>query len=113
MKLAILLYHKIDRIPPGARYPRSYVTPERFDAQLALLRRCGYESVSFADYLAYRRGAGRLPPRPGLIHFASGYRRRPDVARPLLPRARVRGPSFPAARGARGGPGAGPGRAAR
>src|SRR3989442_6138981 len=65
MKLPILLYHKIDRIPPGARYPRSYVTPERFDAQLALLRRCGYESVSFADYLAYPRGGGgRRPPPP-------------------------------------------------
>src|SRR5437899_2924317 len=41
MKLPILLYHKIDRIPAGARYPRSYVTPERFDAQLAFLRRRG------------------------------------------------------------------------
>src|SRR5205807_668561 len=64
MKLPVLLYHKIDRIPPGARYPRSYVTPERFEAQLAFLRRRGYESISFADYLAYRRGAAGLPRRP-------------------------------------------------
>src|SRR5438132_6015546 len=85
MKLPILLYHKIDRIPPGARYPRSYVTPERFDAQLALLRRCGYESVSFADYLAYRRGAARLPRRPVIITFDDGHRCNRDVALPLLP----------------------------
>src|SRR2546427_9509435 len=94
MKLPILLYHKIDRIPPGARYPRSYVTPERFDAQLALLRRCGYESVSFADYLAYRRGAARLPRRPVIITFDDGYRCNRDVALPLLQRHGFRATIF-------------------
>src|SRR2546430_10265195 len=84
MKLPILLYHKIDRIPAGARYPRSYVTPERFDAQLAFLRRRGYESVSFVDYLGYRRGAGRLPRRPVIVTFDDGYRSNRDVALPLL-----------------------------
>src|SRR5207302_8676273 len=100
MKLAILLYHKIDRIPPGARYPRSYVTPERFDAQLALLRRCGYESVSFADYLAYRRGAARPPPRPRTLTVDAGPRFIPGVALPLLPRTGVPAPTFPQARSA-------------
>src|SRR5256712_1619834 len=84
MKLPVLLYHKIDRIPPGARYPRSYVTPERFEAQLAFLRRRGYESISFADYLAYRHGAGRLPRRPVIVTFDDGYRSNRDVALPLL-----------------------------
>src|SRR3989475_2176390 len=84
MKLPVLLYHKIDRIPPGARYPRSYVTPERFEAQLAFLRRRGYESISFADYLAYRRGAGRLPRRPVIVTFDDGYRSNRDVALPPL-----------------------------
>src|SRR2546422_6344385 len=84
MKLPVLLYHKIDRIPPGARYPRNYVTPERFEAQLAFLRRRGYESISFADYLAYRRGAGRLPRRPVIVTFDDGYRSNRDVALPLL-----------------------------
>src|SRR2546426_6912563 len=84
MKLPVLLYHKIDRIPPGARYPRSYVTPERFEAQLAFLRRRGYESISFADYLSYRRGAGRLPRRPVIVTFDDGYRSNRDVALPLL-----------------------------
>jgi len=84
MKLPILLYHKIARIPAGARYPRSYVTPERFDAQLAFLRRRGYESVSFVDYLGYRRGAARLPRRPVIITFDDGYRSNRDVALPLL-----------------------------
>src|SRR5207245_1207635 len=87
MKLPVLLYHKIDRIPPGARYPRSYVTTERFDAQLALLRRCGYESVSFADYLAYRRGGGGVGRAPRPTPFAVGHPRNPDGAPPPFQRA--------------------------
>src|SRR5439155_1742685 len=35
MRLPILVYHKIDRIPPGSRYRKNYVTPEQFAAQLA------------------------------------------------------------------------------
>src|SRR5207245_8952287 len=94
MKLPILLYHKIDRIPAGARYPRSYVTPERFDAQLAFLRRRGYESVSFVDYLASRRGAARLPRRPVIITSDDGYRCNRDVALPLLQRHGFRATIF-------------------
>jgi peptidoglycan/xylan/chitin deacetylase (PgdA/CDA1 family) len=84
MKLPILLYHKIDRIPPGSRYPKNYVTPEQFEAQLALLRRGGYTSVSFADYLAYRRGESRLPGRPIILTFDDGYWSNRAVALPLL-----------------------------
>src|SRR5207245_4676587 len=98
MKLPILLYHKIDRIPAGARYPRSYVTPERFDAQLAFLRRRGYESVSFVDYLGYRRGAARLPRRPVIITFDDGYRSNRDVALPLLQQHGFRATIFLVAR---------------
>src|SRR5881296_2184217 len=74
MKLPILVYHKIDRIPPGSRYPKNYVTPEQFEAQLAFLARRGYTSVTFADYLAYRRGERLLPRRAVIITFDDGYR---------------------------------------
>src|SRR2546428_13853277 len=103
MRPRILLYHKIDRIPRGARYPRSYVTPERFDAQLAFLRRRGYESVSFADYLAYRRGATRPPRRPVIITFDDGYRSNRDVAVPLLRQHGFRATNLPAAEALGGG----------
>src|SRR5256712_4011746 len=108
MKLPVLLYHKIDRIPPGARYPRSYVTPERFEAQLAFLRRRGYESISFADYLAYRHGAGRLPRRPVIVTFDDGYRSNRDVALPLLQQYGFRATIFLLAERIRGAPTPGP-----
>ena len=88
MRLPILMYHKIDRLPPppGARHPRNYVLPEQFDAQLAALRRWGYQTISFGDWLAYRRGAGTLPRRPIILTFDDGYRSTYEIAWPLLQR---------------------------
>lgn len=94
MKLPILVYHRIDRIPPRARYPRSYVSPERFDAQLRWLRARGYRSISFEDYLAYRRGAARLPRRPIILTFDDGYRSTREIALPLLARHGFTGTTF-------------------
>jgi len=84
MRLPILVYHKIDRIPPGSRYPKNYVTPEQFAAQLAFLARHGYTSISFLDYLAYRRGERRLPRRVIILTFDDGYRLTRTIALPLM-----------------------------
>jgi len=73
MRLPILMYHAVDRIPPNARSPRLYVPPELFEAQLATLAQLGYQTISFADWLAYRRGDGTLPQRPIIITFDDGY----------------------------------------
>ena len=86
MKLPILMYHAVDRIPPHARSPRLYVPPEQFEAQLATLARLGYETISFARWLAYRRGDGTLPRRPIIITFDDGYRSLAQFAWPLLQR---------------------------
>ena len=80
------MYHKVDRMPPGARYLRNYVLPEQFEAQLAALARWGYRTVSFGDWLAYRRGVGSMPRRPIILTFDDGYRCTYDVAWPLLQR---------------------------
>src|SRR3954463_9374772 len=79
-----LAYHKVAEIPPGARYRGNYVTPKQFQDQLRLLRAGGYRSISFAEYLAYRRGEGTLPPKPILITFDDGYRSNLDFALPVL-----------------------------
>ena len=84
MKLPILVYHKVDRIPPGSRYPKQYVTPEQFATHLALLARHGYTSIGFPDYIAYRRGERRLPRRPIILTFDDGYRSTRAIALPLL-----------------------------
>jgi peptidoglycan/xylan/chitin deacetylase (PgdA/CDA1 family) len=94
MKVPILLYHKIDHVAPGSRYPGNYVTPRQFDAQLALLKLLAYRSISFADYLRYRRGDGRLPRRSVIITFDDGYRSNRAVALPILERHGFRATIF-------------------
>ncbi len=80
------MYHKVDRIPRGARYPRYYVVPEQFEAQLAALVRWGYQTIPFIDWLAYRRGHRALPGRPIILTFDDGYRSNYEIAWPLLKR---------------------------
>ena len=82
----MLLYHKVDEIPPGVRHPEIYVAPTRFAEQLALLRRLGMRGITVADYVAYRRGERPLPPRPVVITFDDGYRSNYEIAFPLLQR---------------------------
>jgi peptidoglycan/xylan/chitin deacetylase (PgdA/CDA1 family) len=86
MRLPILMYHAVDRVPPATRHPRNYVAPEQFEAQLATLARLGYQTIAFGDWLAFRRGAGTLPRRPIIITFDDGYRSTGNVAWPILQR---------------------------
>jgi len=82
--LAILMYHKVDRIPPGARHRGNYVLPEAFETHLSNLKRWGYESVTFEQWIAYREGSGVLPERPLIITFDDGYRSMYEIAWPAL-----------------------------
>ena len=82
-----LAYHKVAEIPASARHRCNYVTPQQFRAQLQLLRVAGYNSISFAEYLAYRGGDAVLPPKPILITFDDGYRSNLDFALPALAEA--------------------------
>ena len=86
MRLPILMYHKVDRIPAGTRHPRSYVPPEQFAAHLDALTRWGYRTISFGDWLAYCRTDTPLPPRPIILTFDDGYRSTYAHAWPLLKR---------------------------
>jgi peptidoglycan/xylan/chitin deacetylase (PgdA/CDA1 family) len=93
MRLPILMYHNVDRMPPDVRHPRNYVLPEQFEAQLAVLRRWGYQTISLTDWTAYRAG-GSLPPRPIVITFDDGYRSVQEVAWPILARYGFRATVF-------------------
>lgn len=74
MKLTILMYHRVEAVPPDAVHRRNFVRPDQFDAQLAALRTWGYSSIGFADWLDYRARRRRLPRRPLIITFDDGYR---------------------------------------
>ena len=74
MKLTILMYHKIDEVPPDARYPGNYVSPELFAQQLDALIEWGYQAIDFDEWLRYRSGGSwRFLARPVIITFDDGY----------------------------------------
>lgn len=68
------MYHKIDELRPGARYPGNYVTPAQFGYQLDALLDWGYHAIRFDEWLDYRDGRIRiLPPKPLIVTFDDGY----------------------------------------
>jgi peptidoglycan/xylan/chitin deacetylase (PgdA/CDA1 family) len=84
VKLAILMYHRVEEIPSDAVHMTNFVRPAQFAEQLAALRDWGYTSISFTDWLAYRDHGAPLPPRPVILTFDDGYRSTLDIAWPLL-----------------------------
>jgi peptidoglycan/xylan/chitin deacetylase (PgdA/CDA1 family) len=80
------MYHKVDEIPAGTRCLDDYVLPEQFDAQLAALSRWGYTFITLEDWLEFRTGRRKLPPRPIAITFDDGYLSNHNVAWPILNR---------------------------
>jgi peptidoglycan/xylan/chitin deacetylase (PgdA/CDA1 family) len=74
MKLTILMYHKVDEVRPGIRFPGNYVTPSEFARQLDALLDWGYRSIDFGEWLDYRSGRLRaLPANPLVLTFDDGY----------------------------------------
>jgi peptidoglycan/xylan/chitin deacetylase (PgdA/CDA1 family) len=80
------MYHKVDRILPGTRYPGNHVLPEAFDQQLAELKRWNYQSITLDQWIAYKEKRAGLPRRPIIITFDDGYRSTYHTAWPILRR---------------------------
>jgi peptidoglycan/xylan/chitin deacetylase (PgdA/CDA1 family) len=84
--LPILMYHKVDLIPPRPGFLGNYVLPERFDEQLTALSRWGYTPITLEDWVEFRAGARKPPRRPIALTFDDGYQSTHDIAWPLLRR---------------------------
>ena len=75
-------YHSVACAPPGTRDPFLYVTPERFEEQLAALRAQGYLSASLGDL-----AAGQEPDtKRVVITFDDGCRNVAENATGILAR---------------------------
>jgi len=82
IRLPILAYHNIDRAPAGAMLPRLYVTPEKFDRQMWLLRRLGVRGVSISEGLTALRSGSDRPL--AVLTFDDGYADNESNALPIL-----------------------------
>ncbi|MBQ4353384.1 MAG: polysaccharide deacetylase family protein [Clostridia bacterium] len=81
VSVPILMYH--DFVPDDAVCGEYAVTESRFREHLCALDQAGYESVTFADVIAYADGEGELPPKPVLITADDGYTGVLAIAVPL------------------------------
>ena len=59
-------------------------TATAFEAQMAYLKKMGYETVDLADVVAWQRGRRELPLKPVVITFDDGDRSVVDYAYPIL-----------------------------
>jgi peptidoglycan/xylan/chitin deacetylase (PgdA/CDA1 family) len=85
----ILMYHVVNRPPPGVAYPNLYVRPQDFAKQMAWLARQGYHAITLQRaYDYWTRGAPPLPRRPVVISFDDGYLSQYTRAFPVLQRHR-------------------------
>ncbi|AHX14127.1 polysaccharide deacetylase [Dyella jiangningensis] len=85
MRIPILMYHNIARVPQDVRVYRSlYVSPASFARQLGMLKMFGYRGVSMADAMPYLRGEkeGRI----AVITLDDGYVDNLESAMPALQR---------------------------
>jgi peptidoglycan/xylan/chitin deacetylase (PgdA/CDA1 family) len=80
------MYHKVDQILPGTRYPGNHVLPEAFEEQLAELKRWNYQSITLEQWIAYKEKRAALPRRPIIITFDDGYQSTHHTAWPILQR---------------------------
>jgi len=85
-KLPILLYHKIEELPPRPGYLRNFVTPAQFAAQLEALRKWGYTPIALEDWLAARTNPANMPVRPIVLTLDDGYVSNYETAWPILQR---------------------------
>ena len=82
----ILMYHKVQVVPPTPGYLRNYVLPEQFEGQITALLRWGYTPISLEQWLEIRARRKQPPKRPIALTFDDGYRSVYENAWPVLHR---------------------------
>ncbi|MCD7948223.1 MAG: polysaccharide deacetylase family protein [Oscillospiraceae bacterium] len=78
--LPVLMYHNVTETCESV----FDITPELFRAQMAALQSGGYETVTFAQVLAYAQSGTPLPENPIVISFDDGYEGNLTLAAPIL-----------------------------
>ena len=77
----ILMYHWIEVSPIDSRY---YVSPDKFESEIKLLRDWGYTSISTTMLVQAITAGASLPPRPIIITFDDAHEDNYTNAFPIM-----------------------------
>lgn len=77
----ILLYHRIDVSLTDSQY---YISPEKFEEQMKLLRDWGYTTITTELLVKAITEGANLPPRPLIITFDDGHLNNYTTAFPIM-----------------------------
>lgn len=93
LSVAILMYHHVGPLPPGADALRRDLTvsTKDFEEQVAWLSQQGYVSVTLADVYRAAQRELQLPAKPVVFTFDDGYADVFQEAIPVLVKYRMRG----------------------
>lgn len=86
-RVPVLAYHRIGVAPSGSKHPNTWVHPQAFARQIAILSALGFRAIAPEDYLKLRKGVACAAPRkPVLITFDDGSSTVYSEALPILKR---------------------------
>jgi peptidoglycan/xylan/chitin deacetylase (PgdA/CDA1 family) len=84
MKVPALLYHKIDLPTADVKIRGAFTAPQKFERQVAHLKRNGYEFYTASELIKFYRANGEFPPRAIAITFDDGWKDNYQYAFPVL-----------------------------
>ena len=80
----VLGYHALLPHDLNTENAELIIDSEEFEAQLKILKKLGYKSLTLDEYYCWQRGKCKKPHRAVLITFDDGYQNNYDYAFPLL-----------------------------
>lgn len=82
VEIPIVMYHSVLADP--TRSNKFTISPEAFENDLLFIKEKGYETIVFADLIAYVDKGTPLPEKPIMLTFDDGYYNNLIYAMPLL-----------------------------
>jgi len=84
MKVPALLYHKIDLPTADVKIRGAFTAPQKFERQIAYLKKKGYELLAASELIEFYRANGEFPPRSIAVTFDDGWKDNYQHAFPVL-----------------------------
>ena len=84
MKVPVLAYHKIDFPTPDVKIRGAFTAPQKFERQVAYLKRNGFEFYTASEIIKFYLERGEFPQKAIAVTFDDGWKDNYVNAFPIL-----------------------------